>query len=309
MNRNPQPRRPIPVLASLLLAAVLPAAAGAHDAGAAEPGQAASAPAARATIVGLALPESAVAHADGRIFVSEIGGFGKPGDGRITIIHPDGRKQTLVDGLNDPKGLDLHDNRLVVADVDRVLRVDLDGAVTVLARPEDFPRRPVFLNDVEIDSAGVVYVSDSGDDDGAGAAVYAISADGRIQALIGAGTPIKRPNGLLNDGPGRLLVVDFAGGGLYRLAWDVSGGGQPPTVTRLNGGFGAGDGLVRDAQGRLYVSDWAGGKVWRLADPEAAPKLITEGHVSSADLALSADGRYLLMPDMKAGTLVFLPRE
>ena len=72
-------------------------------------------------------------------------------------------------------------------------------------------------------------------------------------------------------------------------------------------GAAAADGLLRDRDGALYVSDWKGGKVWRLSKPRSAPQLITEGHKSSADIGLSADGHYLLMPDMMAGTLVFVP--
>ena len=80
-----------------------------------------------------------------------------------------------------------------------------------------------------------------------------------------------------------------------------------PQVTELNRGFGGADGLVRDADGLLYVSDWASGKVWQLSEPKATPQLISEGHKSSADIALSADGRAILMPDMKGGELVTIP--
>ena len=75
-------------------------------------------------------------------------------------------------------------------------------------------------------------------------------------------------------------------------------------MTLLNQGFGAADGLIRDPSGVLYISDWAGGKVWQLSEPKATPQLISEGNQSSADINLSADGRTILMPDMKAGTLV-----
>lgn len=256
-------------------------------------------------IVGLTMPESAVAHPDGRVFVTEIGGFNKTGDGKVTVVHPDSLTDTLVGGLNDPKGMGLFDNRLYVADVDRVLRIGLDGTVTELAKPGDFPNKPVFLNDIEIDGDGVVYVSDSGDDKGTGAAIYAIAPDGRISTVLGANAGVLRPNGLLLDGPGALLVADFGTGKLFRLTLSKDGG--EPALTLLNSGFGAVDGLVRDGSGALYVSDWKGGKVWRLSEPTATPQLISEGHKSSADIGLSADGRYLLMPDMMAGTLVFLP--
>ena len=257
----------------------------------------------QAKVTGLKMPESAIAHPDGRIFVSEIGEFGKNGDGKITVINKDGSRQTLADGLNDPKGLDLFNNQLYVADVDQVLRIGLDGSKTVIARPGDFQEKPVFLNDIEIDGLGNVYVSDSGDDNGKHGAIYQISPEGRVSQLINDKSGIKRPNGLLMDGPGKLLVADFGTGKLFQ----VNFAGKKASVTLLNQGFGGADGLVRDTDGLLYVSDWAGGKVWQLIEPRATPQLISTGHQSAADIAVSADGRFLLIPDMKAGELVPLP--
>lgn len=270
-------------------------------------GQSASAAAspvpANSKITGLVMPESAVAHPDGRVFISEIGEFGKLGDGKITVINKDGSRQTLVDGLNDPKGLDLFNNQLYVADLDQIVKIGLDGSKAVIAKPGDFPQKPVFLNDIEIDGLGNVYVSDSGDDNGKHAAVYQISPAGKVRQLINDKSGIKRPNGLLLDGPGKLLVADFGSGKLFQLNY----AGDKPVVTLLNQGFGGADGLVRDSNGMLYVSDWAGGKVWQLTDPRATPQLVSEGHQSSADIALSADGRFILMPDMKAGEMVYIP--
>lgn len=258
---------------------------------------------ANSKITGLVMPESAVAHPDGRVFISEIGEFGKLGDGKITVINKDGSRQTLVDGLNDPKGLDLFNNQLYVADMDQIVKIGLDGSKAVIAKPGDFPQKPVFLNDIEIDGLGNVYVSDSGDDNGKHAAVYQISPAGKVRQLINDKSGIKRPNGLLLDGPGKLLVADFGSGKLFQL----NHAGGKPVVTLLNQGFGGADGLVRDSNGMLYVSDWAGGKVWQLTDPRATPQLVSEGHQSSADIALSADGRFILMPDMKAGEMVYIP--
>ncbi|WP_230343310.1 SMP-30/gluconolactonase/LRE family protein [Methylobacillus arboreus] len=254
-------------------------------------------------VTGLQMPESVVAHPDGRVFVSEIGEFGKNGDGKITVINKDGSRQTLADGLNDPKGIDLFNNQLYVADVDHVVKIGLDGSKAVIAKPSDFQEKPVFLNDIEIDGLGNVYVSDSGDDNGKHGAIYQISPEGKVSQLINDKAGIKRPNGLLLDGPGKLLVADFGNGKLFQVNY----AGKKSTVTLLNQGFGGADGLVRDTDGVLYISDWAGGKVWQLAEPRATPQLVSEGHQSAADIALSADGRSILIPDMKAGELVSLP--
>jgi len=255
------------------------------------------------TVTGLQNPESAVAHPDGRVFVTEIGAFGTDGDGKVTEISPDGATRTLAGGLDDPKGMDLWNGALYVADKQRLLRIGLDGEVGVLAAAADFPGTPRFLNDVEVDGEGTVYVSDSGSDTGADSAVYRVTQDGKVTAPVTTGSHpgLKRPNGLLLDGPQRLIVGDYAEGTLYRL--DLAAG----RLTALNNGFGGTDGLVRDPRGYLYVSDWKGGRVLMLSEPRATPQLVADDFEAAADMGLAADGRHLLVPDMKAGTLRYLP--
>lgn len=254
----------------------------------------------------LQMPESSISHPDGRVFITEIGEFGKNGDGKVTILNNDGSTKTLADGLNDPKGIDMFNNQLYIADIDHVIRVDFDGKKTIIAKPSDFQDKPVFLNDIEIDGMGNVYVSDSGDDNGKHGAIYKITPAGKVIQIINDQSGIKRPNGLLMDGPNKLLVADFGTGKLFQVDFDGVSAKPEPKVSLLNSGFGGADGLVRDADGILYVSDWANGKVWQLSEPKATPQLISEGHQSAADIALSVDGKYILMPDMKAGKLISL---
>ena len=103
------------------------------------------------------------------------------------------------------------------------------------------------------------------------------------------------------DGYNKMLVADFGTGDLFQL--DINSA----KATKVNSGFGGADGLVRDTDGFLYISDWNNGKVWQLNEAKATPQLITDEYKAAADIALSADGKYILMPDMKAGKLYFLP--
>ena len=256
------------------------------------------------TLNNLQMPESTISHHDGRVFITEMGEFGKNDDGKVTVLNKDGSTKTLADGLNDPKGIDMFNNQLYIADVDHVVRVDLDGQKTIIAKPSDFQDKPIFLNDIEIDGEGNVYVSDSGDDAGKHGAIYKITNNGKVIQIIDDKSGIKRPNGLLMDGPNKLLVADFGTGKLFQVEFDGQTSRPKSKVKLINNGFGAFDGLVRDGDGNLYASDWANGKVWKLSDPKATPQLITEGHQSAADISLSVDGKYILMPDMKAGKLV-----
>jgi len=258
------------------------------------------------SVKGLAAPESALVGPDGRIFVSEIGEFGKGGDGKVSVIGKSGNVEAFAKGLDDPKGLAMSGGALYVADSSGIWKIDMQGQATVFVKPDAFPQPPLLLNDLTFDASGNLYVSDTGDiEKGGKGAIFKVTRDGKVSLVISeAQNPsIKSPNGLLSESPSRLLVVDFASGELLRL--DV----EKSTVEKLADGFGGGDGLVLDA-GMLYVSDWKGGKVWKL-DLEkkgAKPELYGQTFAAAADIGLSEDGKFILVPDMKSGVLTWLPK-
>lgn len=268
-------------------------------------GASAQAPAAASRVVpGLGLPESAAVGADGRVYVTACGVYEQYGDGIIAVVEGD-RVRPLATGLNDPHGLDVWDGALYAADNrGQLWRVGPDGRVKLIADSTKFPRKITNFNDIEIDAAGTLYVSDSGDWEGkGGGAVYRVTRDGAITALLtdDENEALVSPNGLLMDGPDALLVLDYVTGDLHRL--DL----KTKAFTKVNGGFGAGDGLARDADGRLYVSDYKDGRVFVLDRPDGEPRLVVEGLESAADIALAPDGKHLLVPDMDAGRLAFVP--
>ena len=252
-------------------------------------------------VTGLKTPESVIAGKDGRIYVSEINEFGKDGDGQISVIGADGMLQVFATGMDDPKGLAFVGKNLYVADKTRVLKVTPDGKWQVFAAADAFPVAPQFLNDLEADGLGNVYVSDSGDLK-SGGAIYQINKNGKVKMLIDGARDerVHAPNGLLHGGKGSLLQVDFDSGILYRMK--ISSG----EMQKVAEGFGGGDGIVRAKNGMLYVSDWKNGKVFSLSK-QGKVKLIKEGFMAAADIALSPDGKAILVPDMKAGELVWLP--
>ncbi len=256
-------------------------------------------------ISGLKMPESVVQATDGRVFVSEINGFGVDGDGQISVIEA-GQVKLFAKGLDDPKGLAIIGQTLYVADNKRILKLALSGPkqgqAEVFAAAAAFPVTPLFLNDLEADLAGNLYVSDSGDLKGKGGAVYQINAQGQVRLLINGqqDNRILAPNGLLMDDTGDvLMVVDFASGILY--SYNLA-------TNQLQGiaeGFGGGDGVVHHANGSMFVSDWKNGKVFRLdMNGEVTPLAAT--YQSAADIALTKDEKVLMVPDMKAGELDFI---
>lgn len=255
-------------------------------------------------ISGLKTPESVVQAKDGRIFISEINGFGKDGDGQISVVDQQGKVSVFASGLDDPKGLVIIGNNLFVADKTKIIKITADGKQSVFVAPEAFTHAPQFLNDLEADPQGNLYVSDSGDilGSGTGGKIYKITPDGKVTLLIDGqqDARVKAPNGLLADDTGNMLIyVDFTSGVLYSLNTKTG------ALTDLAEGFGGGDGIVHHSNGTMYVSDWKNGKVFSV-DMKGDVALVKGGYQSAADIAITKDERYLLVPDMKAGELDFI---
>ncbi|MEE9331142.1 MAG: SMP-30/gluconolactonase/LRE family protein [Methylophilaceae bacterium] len=256
-------------------------------------------------ITGLKSPESVVQANNGKIYVSEINEFGKDGDGQISVIE-NGQASLFADGFDDPKGLVIIGDWLYVADKTQICKINLADAsqVEVFVPASAFPKPPQFLNDLEADPQGNLYVSDSGDilGTGKGGVIYKINASGEVTKLVdGADNAlVMAPNGLLADDTGKFLIfVDFTSGVLYTLNTETS------EVSDIGEGFGGGDGLVHHSSGTMYVSDWKNGKVFAVGiDGEITT--VGPQYQAAADIALTKDERYLMVPDMKAGELDFI---
>jgi sugar lactone lactonase YvrE len=175
--------------------------------------------------------------------------------------------------------------------------------VEVFVDTNAFPELPLFLNDLEADITGNLYVSDSGDLKGVGGAIYKINAQGKVSLVLNSKQEprLLAPNGLLMDDTGDVLtVVDFVSGVLYSINMKTH------AFTNLAEGFGGGDGLVHHSSGKMYVSDWKNGKVFSM-NMAGEVSEIKDGYQAAADIALTRDERYLMVPDMKAGELDFIP--
>jgi gluconolactonase len=251
-------------------------------------------------ITGLKTPESVVQAKDGNIYISEINEFGKDGDGQISKLDEKGNVTVFATGMDDPKGITEMGGKLYVADKNRVLEVNKDGTWQVYGAQMAFPGTPVFLNDIVADKLGNLYVSDSGDLK-SGGQIYKIAKGGeKVSIVVDSKNPdILAPNGLLFEGRNNLLSVDFESGILYRV--NLSTG----KTTKLATGFGGGDGMVKTKAGKIIISDWKSGKVYRVGAGKAHE--IKTGYKAAADIALTNDEKYVMVPDMKAGELDFIP--
>ncbi len=274
-------------------------------------------------VTGLVNPES-VCIGPGGYYVTTIGESNKDGDGAVMFIGMDGKATPYVAGLDDPKGIAAYQKWLFVTDNKKVLRIDTSTKppkVDVLAAANAFPVMPLFLNDVAVDpESGIVYVSDSGDLKGGGGAVFRIVSPQPPKKGPGANTippgPVKidvvvdakklprlnTPNGLAMDGASHLLVADFGSGILYRVKLEDS------TFEKIAEGMDGADGLTWDQFGRLFISSWKTGKVFGINRPGDKPvEVVASGFQSAADTCLDQTGKFVLVPDMKAGTLTAVP--
>lgn len=256
----------------------------------------------RPLVTGLKNPESVAVGSGRRVYISEIGEFGKDGDGRVMVLVK-GKAVPFATGLDDPKGIVAWVQWLFVTDNKRIWRIDAKGKAEVFRSERDFPWEPLFLNDIAVDEEGTLYVSDSGDLKGAGGAIFRVPQKGKISVVKHAKrqSPLHTPNGLVMDGKSHLLMVDFGSGELLRIR--IADG----ATTKVADGFGGGDGLAWDMHGRLFVSDWKNGKLFLIPRPGQNPVLLAAGFDSAADICLDPSGKSILVPDMKAGTLSAIP--
>jgi sugar lactone lactonase YvrE len=249
-------------------------------------------------VTGLKTPESVIQSKDGIIYISEINEFGKGGDGQISKIDTKGNVSVFAKGLDDPKGLAIIGTQLYVADNNKIIEINPDGSTQIYVDAKAFPKAPKFLNDLESDRFGNLYVSDSGDLK-SGGAIYKISKDKTLTVIADSVNPeVLAPNGLLFEGRNTLLEVDFASGTLYRI--NMASG----AMKKIAEGFGGGDGIVKTKTGKIYVSDWKNGLINQLSANKT--KLLMGGLESAADMTLSHNGEYLIVPLMKKGELHFI---
>ena len=271
-------------------------------------------------------PESVTRGFDGDLFVSIMGPSRKPGDGDGKVVRIHGEQVTdFATGLNDPKGIVFAGGKLITADFDTVWQIDAQGKKTVLAGPKDFPQPPTFLNDVEVTPDGkAVLVTDMGDvgamRDANGqlwarnsakakeikviARVYRINlapkVTDRVSEVIPPDARMLNPNGVDVLKDGRIRVAEFFSGDV--LEWNK---GKWKAIAK---GHRSGDGIVHDSKGNFYISEVMFGKVTRYEPGSKNPKLLSEGLglKSAADIFVDDAHGQLIIPDSKAGELVFI---
>lgn len=253
---------------------------------------------------GFQAPESALFDAErSLLYVSNIAGApdAKDGVGFISKVSTDGTMQEAewVTGLDAPKGLIMHDNTLYVSDIDRLVAIDVTtGDISGTWAAEGAK----FLNDLAIDDAGRVFVSDMMTD-----SIYMLENDA-LSVWLQDGE-LQHPNGLHVDG-GRLLVA--AWGRDIQPDFTPKTPGHLPSVdlaTKAISSVGAPqplgnlDGLEPDGAGNWLSTDWIAGGLYRIKEDGSSEQLLDLDQ-GSADLEFLESEKLAIIPMMMNGKVV-----
>lgn len=239
----------------------------------------------------LRTPESALYDpARNTIYVTNINqksGTKKDGDGFVSRLSREGEVEELywVTGLNDPKGMALHNNVLYVADVDEIVAIATQSGGVLGRYKAD---GATFLNDVVVDASGNVLVTDSDQ-----RVIYQLR-NGRVSTWLDK-LPKDRPNGLYLDGNRMLVAFDgearFLDPETKKFSDWTEGIKSGDGIAKLNNGF-----LVSSWDGEVYfVNDE--GKNWRILNTK-------DKNINAADISYSDRLDLLLIPTFNDNRLV-----
>lgn len=250
---------------------------------------------------GLRQPESVLFDPERNVlYVSNVDGgpTDKDGKGYIAKLMPDGKAVAAewVTGLNAPKGLALSGDRLYVADIDRLVVIDIGtGEIAKIYEAPDAK----FLNDVVVGKDGRVFVSDTLTD-----TIYALDGD-TFGVWLNSGD-LAAPNGLYADND-KLIVASWGKGEMMSAKPDHlrTVDLDSKEIANLGDGTPIGnlDGLAPDGNGDFLVTDWVAGALFRVEPSGKAEKLL-DLNQGTADLFYRHDEKLVMIPFMNDGVLV-----
>lgn len=252
---------------------------------------------------GFDLPELVSWDAGANAFyVSNLGTdpMSKDGDGFISKLDADGKVaiQKWVTGLDAPKGTEVVGDKLYVADIDRLVEIDIAAGKIVNSYPAAGAK---FLNDLAVATDGRVFIADT-----MANSIYLLE-NGKITEWLND-PALNGPNGLTIIGSD--LVVASLG--------DISGGFEkmkPGGVLKIDlvskaiSPFGDGsspgnlDGIEPDGTGGVVVTANGQGLLLDVKPGQAAVEL-AKLKPGAADLEYIPTAGLYVIPQMQEGEVV-----
>ena len=241
----------------------------------------------------LKTPESVIYNEKNNLlYVSNINGepTSKDGNGFISIMTTVGKIEKLewIKGLDAPKGMGILNNKLYVADITKLVIIDIEKSV--IEKTIEISGSQ-FLNDITISNDGVIYISDS-----FSKKVYTYS-NGEIKTWLD-GTQFKKPNGLLAE-KNAVKLMDFDAGILYDV--DYKSGNQTVVAKDFPQG---GDEIVNVDKDEYIISLWPG-EIYYL-NKDVKTKLLDskEQKINTADLWYIKKLNLVLVPTFFANKVI-----
>jgi sugar lactone lactonase YvrE len=221
------------------------------------------------------------------------------GDGNIIQIDRGGTESYFDTTLASSKGLVIFEDVLYVSCDTGVVGLDLSTGEEIwsILIPE-----VTFFNDLAIDSSGYLYVTDYVQyDEGGG--VYQINIEERSYRSLSIG--MSYPNGIMYDHRRNRLLV--CGGWPNARITEIDPVDGTTSIILFTP-FGGMDGIVCDLNGNIYVSNWSHEAVYRY-DPEfqESPVQVSSGHSGPADIFYNPIDHVLVVPNLNANTVDFIP--
>lgn len=231
----------------------------------------------------LSRPESVLFDASSKtLYVSNIGDMEKEGKGSISKIGLDGKiiKRDWVKGLTAPKGLGLYKNQLYAAETKAVAVIDINTASVVKRIPVE---ESEMLNDITIDSKGIVYVSDTRKNK-----VHRIE-NGKASVYL---ENMNSANGLLAKGNTLYILTGTS----------IQKADANKNLTTLSDGIeGGADGIEMFDDHQFIVTGWAG--VIYLVKDDGTKQVLSDTRdkkINSADLGYDPVSKILYIPEMSS---------
>ncbi len=238
----------------------------------------------------LKVPESVLLDkANNVLYVSNIDGqdpWKADGKGSIGKVGLDGKiiATDWVSGLESPKGLGMYNGKLYAADLTNLVIIDIasgkiEQKVAVAGS--------VGLNDIAIDSKGVVYVSDS-----PGKQVFRFE-NGKAELYL---DKLNGPNGLFINGEDIFVLDNQA---MHKVNADK-------TLTLIADGLdGNADGLENVSGNDYIISCWEG-LIWYINADGTKEKLLDTkaSNKNTADIGFDKESKTVYVPTFFSNTIV-----
>lgn len=244
------------------------------------------------TAGGLETPESALFdEVSGKIYVSNIAGRGWDTDsvGFISILNTKGEIEKIhwVNGLSAPKGMAIYKNSLFVADIDRLVKIDIASGKIV----RNYHNLcAVTLNDVAADVDGTIYVTDSNNK-----RILCLKNDS-LKLFIES-DELLRINGILVEGNHLLCgSYDSKMMSVHKVTKEI-------TILRSDVGYI--DGFIKIGKHKYLVSNFKG--MISEIDLNAEPRKLLDTSslkVHAADLGYISKHQLVLVPTFNFNKLV-----